>query len=194
MYEIYETESFVFRSYDVSENNKRTLIFSRDFGLIWVDSSGSRKEISKFRPFLQDFSHLKIYLVRGKLKFRVTGGNLISNIFFNFKDNKKDKILIIKNFFNLIEKVLIKEQKDEYIFDLILDFMEELKERDSRCLKKVELVFVVRLLLEVGYFSSDFLEERGFDFENHLEDIKLDDDKIKRITREINEQLKRIAF
>ena len=56
MYEIYETEAFILKSQNLAENNKRSLIFSKDFGLIWVESAGSRKEVSKFRPFLQDFS------------------------------------------------------------------------------------------------------------------------------------------
>ena len=194
MYEIYETESFVFRSYNSSENNKRTLIFSKDFGLIWVDSSGSRKEVSKFRPFIQDFSHLKIFLVRGKMKFRVTGGDLISNIFFDFKENKKQKIIPLKNFFSLIEKVLIKNHREEDIFDLLVSFIFELKKTFLGDLKKVEIIFTVKLLILVGYFNEEFLEERGIDFNEKVENIELNENEIKRIIREINEQLRKIAF
>ncbi len=194
MYEIYETEAYIFRSYNNSENDKRTLIFSKDFGLLWVDSSGSRKEVSKFRPFIQDFSYLKIFLVRGKMKFRVTGGDLISNIFFDFKDAKKEKVFILKNFFNLIEKILIKNHPEEYIFDLLSEFIFELKKNNLENLKKIEVIFTVKLLILVGYFSEDFLKEKGFDFSQEINDIILDENNIKRIIREINEQLRKIAF
>ena len=192
MYEIYETEAFILKSQNLAENNKRSLIFSKDFGLIWVESAGSRKEVSKFRPFLQDFSHLKIFLVRGKNKFRVTGGDLISNVFFDLDKNKKEKIVVLKNFFNLVEKVLIKEHKDNYIFNLILSLVNELKKNDN--FKKVELIFIVRLLLHLGYFSEDFLKERKKDFSQKIENIELDENEIKRFVREINQQLKKIAF
>lgn len=194
MYEIYETESFIFRSYNFLESNKRTLIFSKDFGLIWVESSGSRKIESKFRPFLQDFSHLKLFLVRGKNKFRVTGGDMYSNVFFEFKKNKKDKIIKLKNFFSLIEKILIKNHQEEEVFDLTKKFIEKIKIIDKSDLQKIEIIFIMRLLIHFGYFNNEFLEERNIYINDKVENIDLDENQLKRIIREINEQLRKIAF
>lgn len=194
MYEIYETESFIFRSYNLSESNKRTLIFSKDFGLIWVESSGSRKIESKFRPFLQDFSHLKLFLVRGKNKFRVTGGDMCSNVFFEFKNNRKEKIIKVQNFFSLIEKILIKNHQEEEIFELTKKFIENLKKSKIEELQKNEIIFIVRLLIHFGYFNQEFLRDREIKIDDDVEDINIQDNEIKRIIREINEQLRKIAF
>jgi len=128
------------------------------------------------------------------MKFRVTGGDLISNIFFDFKENKKQKIIPLKNFFSLIEKVLIKNHREEDIFDLLVSFIFELKKTFLGDLKKVEIIFTVKLLILVGYFNEEFLEERGIDFNEKVENIELNENEIKRIIREINEQLRKIAF
>ena len=98
----------------------------------------------------------------------------------------------MKNFFNLVEKVLIKEHKDNYIFNLILALVDELKKNDN--FKKIELIFIVRLLLHLGYFSEDFLKERKKNFFQEIKNIELNENEIKRFIREINQQLKKIAF
>ncbi len=191
MYEIYETEAYVLKNFNQSENDKKILIFSRDFGLIWLSSSGSRKINSKFRSLIQDFSFSKFFLVRGKRDYKMTGGELIENIFFDLEKERDRKILKLKNFFNLIEKFLIKNHPEPEIYDLLEEFISDLKKIEIDKFKKKEIFYIVKLLNFFGYFDLNFLSSNKIDINDFSQITKKDEEKI---IFKINTELKKVAF
>jgi len=200
MYEIYETKAYVLRSYLSKENDIRVLFFTEDFGLLWASASGAKKEVSKFRNFLQNLTELKIFLVRGKSGYRVTGGNFIDNIYFNLKKKKtsqllfKKKVIIIKSIFSLLEKVFLHNEADRKVFKILEDFLKSLDQIDDQeVLKEREVIFLSKLFYFLGYFDEgDLLEkpdENLFSSEKHFSEKE-----IVGLRKKINNNLLSIAF
>ena len=171
MYNIYETEAFILKRENLGETDQKILALTKDFGFIWINISGNRKETSKHRFFSQNFSYSKLFLVKGKNGFRLTGGNLIENIFFDL--NSKEKFSKWLNFLNLVEKIEIYNHKDIKVFNLILNFYQELKEENEK-INQIEIKFLKKLLYHHGYSDNQ-------EMENYQEEIK----KINQILRKI---------
>ena len=157
MYEIYTTKAYVLRSYVSRESDVRVLLFSKEFGLIWANASGAKKDVSKFRNFLQNMTELEAYIIEGKAGYRITGGKFINNIYFSLKENHKGpelletdifrkKIVVIQNIFSLINKVFLHNEYDHDIFNLLENFIDALPQIESEeILKEKEVLFLAKL-------------------------------------------------
>ena len=208
MYEIYQTQAFILKKKLHKENDERVLIFTKDFGLIWVGASGSKKESSKMRNFLQELSFSNIFLVQGKSGYRLTGGVFISNIFFDLKKEERDiflkKVKAIKNIFNFLEKILQKSESEEKIFTLLCNFFDDLKKEIKKDrAEELEVIFLSKVFFILGYLSKEDLLE--FVEENLVREIseadaseisrtKFSVEEIKNLRIKINENISKIAF
>jgi hypothetical protein len=123
-----------------------------------------------------------VYLVRGKTGYRVTGGELNKNLYFDFNDKKK--VVKVKKMFLLIEQLLIKDYPDKFIFDFLINFTEEI-EKNAYDLFKIEIFYIVKLLNHFGYFDET-------DMFHKIEDLS--DQMAKQLVIKINLELKKIAF
>jgi hypothetical protein len=117
---------------------------------------------------LQNLNEVEIYLVFGKGGYRITGGEFLKNIYFSLKNEKEpgeifnEKIKIIKNIFNLIEKVFVHNENDEKIFQLLekfIDFLGEIEE--VGVLKEKEILFLAKLFYLWGYFDEGDLPKEA---------------------------------
>ncbi len=89
-------------------------------------------------------------MVRGKGGYRVTGGQFIDNIYFSLKEDDdklfQKKILVVKNIFNLLEKVFLHNEADKKIFNLLEAFLNSLGEiKREDLLKEREIIFLSKL-------------------------------------------------
>ncbi len=75
MHHIYHTEGIILGSKNYGETGKYYSIFTRDLGMVYASAQGVRKISSKFRYVLQDFSYVKVDLVRGRDFWRVTSAS-----------------------------------------------------------------------------------------------------------------------
>ena len=78
-YHIYQTEGVILSSHLAGESNRFYYIYTEEFGLIGVWGQGVRKLESKLRFNLQDFSHVRIHLIRGKNMWKLTDVDRISS-------------------------------------------------------------------------------------------------------------------
>jgi len=72
MYRTYTTEAVVLGSRDAGEANKYYFLLTRELGLIHAFAQGVRELKSKLRYSLAELSYVKVSLVRGKEKWRLT--------------------------------------------------------------------------------------------------------------------------
>ncbi len=75
MHHIYHTEGIILGSKAYGEAGKCYYIFTKDLGMIFASAQGVRKISSKLRYVLQDFSYIKLDLVRGKDFWRLTSAS-----------------------------------------------------------------------------------------------------------------------
>ena len=154
MHHIYHTQGLILGSKSFGEAGKRYFIFTRDLGMVMASAQGVRKMSSKLRFILQDFSYLKIDLVRGQNFWRVTSAsktNILENI------NKQSKtLLIFANISRLLRRLLPDEDPNESLFT---DFLNGLlileKSKTKEELSNVEAIIVLRILNNLGYLGGN---------------------------------------
>ena len=188
MHHIYHTEGIILGSKNYGETGKYYSIFTRDLGMIYASAQGVRKMSSKLRFILQDFSYLKIDLVKGKDFWRVTSAS---------KTNKLEKLLkpeifeIFTNISKLLKRLLAGEDPNKDLFiDLVngLNILEKTETKKEA--RNVEAIIVLRVLNNLGYIGGDEIL-KDFTRSPFEEDLifKVSENSLK-ILHQINKALK----
>lgn len=158
MHHIYHTEALILASKSFGEAGKRYFLLTRDLGMILATAQGVRKMSSKLRFILQDYSYIKVDLVRGKDIWRVTSAsktNELENII-----TKKSALRIFASLSVLLRRLLQGEDPNPTLFeDLVLGLkmLEKAETRDE--MENIEAIVVLRLLHNLGYIGGqDSLE------------------------------------
>jgi DNA repair protein RecO (recombination protein O) len=154
MHHIYHTEGIILGSKNFGEAGKYYFIFTRDLGMIYASAQGVRKMSSKLRFVLQDFSYIKLDLVRGKDFWRLTSAQ---------KTNKLEKISknvdtlrIFANIGKLLQRLLVGEDANEELFNDLLKGLNVLeKSIDKKDYQNIEIIIVLRILSNLGYIGND---------------------------------------
>ncbi|MFA6340653.1 MAG: DNA repair protein RecO [Candidatus Paceibacterota bacterium] len=189
MHQIYTTKAIIIKSIPVGEANKLYFLLTKDLGFIKASAQGVRKSASKLKSHLQDLCLVNISVVKGREIWRIVGVETISQRPF-IKD--KEKILVAKNIFSLLLRLLHGEEKNEALFDNILSLYDFLSESSlsKDDLANLETIIVLRILYHLGYFK------RSFDLSSFAEgnELSLDllnsfNDKRRLAIKEINEAL-----
>lgn len=150
---LYHTEGFILQYRPRSEDSKMLYLFTPDFGLIVVVAQGVRKETSKLRANITDFSYGHYSLVRGREFWRLVSAEK-SNDFFGSLSSV-EKRAIVGHIFRLL-LILIEEEESREIFTElkeVFSWLAKLKDRDL--ILAVEKMAVLRLLHHLGYLKSD---------------------------------------
>jgi DNA repair protein RecO len=154
MHHIYHTEGIILGSKDYGETGKYYSIFTRDLGMVYASAQGVRKMSSKLRYVLQDFSYIKLDLVRGKDFWRLTSASKTNKLDNVCKDRDKYKIFI--NIARLLQRLLAGEESNGELFGDLLNGLTILeKSKDKEELQNIEAIIVLRVLNNLGYVGND---------------------------------------
>lgn len=153
-YHVYTTGAFVLSARNIGEANRFFLLFTRDLGLVHATAQGIRKEISKLRYSLQQFSLSEISLVKGKDVFRITSSKPIDNFYFSLASEKREVGVRV---FSLLRRLIQGQEPNEDLFDKVLAGMEFLRNTnlDQKKILDFERVLVFRILDSLGYIEKD---------------------------------------
>ena len=80
-YATYITEAIVCGSRDSYTSDRSFLLFTKTMGMLWAEARSVREERSKQRYALQDFSVIRVSLVRGKREWRIGSVESIENMY-----------------------------------------------------------------------------------------------------------------
>lgn len=155
MYAIHSTEGFVLKSIAKGEADRFYTVLTRDFGLIRAEGQGVRKIDSKLRHALQDFSLIKLSIVRGREKWRITNVSFERNIFTDLHDNIH-AIQLVARIFALIARLLSGEEKNEQLFEHLKNGLVFLADNrpTGQFLQNAEYLLVLRILHTLGYLGA----------------------------------------
>ncbi len=188
MHHIYHTEGIILSSGNFGETGKYYSIFTRDLGMIYASAQGVRKISSKLRFVLQDFSYLKIDLVKGKDFWRITSvskTNELENL------SRTGTFEVFVNISKLLKRLLAGEDRNEELFiDLLKGLSILNKSETNEELRSIEAIIVLRILNNLGYIGGnevlkDFIKSP---FEEELI-FKVPESRAK-ILHQINKALK----
>jgi DNA repair protein RecO len=85
-YSTYTTEAIVCGTRDRNTTDRSYLLFTRDGGMLYAEARGARREGSRQRYALQDFTRVRISLVRGKAGWRVGSVEALENYYTDAVD------------------------------------------------------------------------------------------------------------
>lgn len=188
MHQIHHTEGIILGSRNFGEASKYYSILTKDLGMIYASASGVRKMSSKLRYILQDFSYMKVDLVKGKDFWRVTSASKISGLESLRKEPQTFEVLA--NIARLLRKLLAGEYPNESLFRDVVEGLTILeKTNGEEEVRSIEAIMVLRILGNLGYIGGkkfDGLVKSPFEKELVLEAAK----NRREILNQINKALK----
>jgi len=155
MYHVHKTLGFVLFESPIKEANSFVIVFTRELGLIKATAQGAQKISSKLRYGLQKFSLSQLSFIYGKHSWKITNVVPQENIFYRLRENK-EKMTIVGNVGALLQRLVTGEEKNEELFDLVMNafsFLEASIETKDE-LMHFEFLFVLRILYHLGYVSG----------------------------------------
>lgn len=189
MHHIYHTEGIILGSRNFGEAGKYYSLFTRDLGFIYASAQGVRKMSSKLRFVLQDYSYIKVDLIKGKDFWRVTSASKGNGLESLTKTSTKFEVFY--NLAKLLKKLLAGEEPNESLFNDVLSglYLLEKTEKEED-LRNVEVVMVLRILNNLGYIGGskdlETLISSPFEQDLVLEVFK----QRKEVLKHINQALK----
>lgn len=153
MYQKYQTEAIVLRSYERGEADRVFALYTHEFGLLWARASAVRREGSKMRYALQNYSIANISLVRGTGGWRVAGARAVSNV----DAANTSGLSALARIGKLVERLVRGEEKNEYLFTTLTEAHGALRTEAKENLGAIELLCVARVLYTLGYISAEAL-------------------------------------
>ncbi len=149
-YSTYTTEAIVCGSKDNNTSDRSYLLFTQRAGMLWASARSVRTEKSKQRYALQDFSVIRVSLVRGKSGWRVGSVESLLNPFMQ-SDNRQARAfiqLVVRS----LRRFLHGEEPAPAIFR---DAKEALfMAVDKYDFDKLGNLYTLRLLEKLGYVSQ----------------------------------------
>lgn len=158
-YVTYTTEAIVCGTYDRNTADRSYRLFTRDLGMLYADARSVRKEASKQRQALQDFSRIKVSLIKGKGGWRIGSVTEIKNYYGQAVDQaaRGSVVKVIR----VVRRFLAGEEANVTLFD---EYIEALEFFATDCMQRLcyEQVFIQRVLSLLGYIKeSDIPKEFG---------------------------------
>ena len=150
-YQIYTTDAIVCGSWERGEHDRYLLLFTRDVGMVVARAAGVRGVRSKLRYALQDFSQVRISLVRGKQSWRVTGVEPDENLYFA-APSREGRAAMLRGI-RLLRRLIHGEDIHVELFRVTIDgllYLITLELPD----KNAETLFALRILYQLGYIDS----------------------------------------
>lgn len=149
-YQTYITEALVCGSDDRNTADRSFLLFTRDAGMLHASAKSVREERSKQRYALQDFSHVRVTLVRGKSGWKVTGAEAIQN--FYTTASTRDARTHVRNTTRLLKRIMRGESPQRDVFD---DVVHSFTITNTCTCPKLQTILSLRILYMCGYIAPE---------------------------------------
>ncbi len=150
MYQKYHTDALVLGSRESGEADRVYALFTRDFGLVRARATAVRKEGSRMRYALQNYSRANISLVRGKRGWRAAGASAVK-----IATGEKESIAVFARISELTVRLLHGEEENQYLFSALADAHDALMQENCPARATIEIVCVARVLYALGYISAE---------------------------------------
>jgi len=173
-HQTYTTEALVCGGYEHNTSDKSFLLFTKSAGMIYANARSVREERSKQRCALQEFSRIRISLIKGRTGWRIGSVETSQNDFALALDREtRGSVVMI---YKTLRRFIQGEEASPELFDFCVEALDELvKESEDR--KFVESYIRLQILYKLGYVNQKVIP--SILHESHLSDIyKYRDDKI----------------
>ncbi len=155
-YATYTTEALVCGTFSRNTADGSYLLFTREAGMLFADARSVREERSRQRYALQNFSLIRVSLVKGKNGWKIGSVESLRNYYHEAIDKSARGSVV--SLFRLLRRFLKGEEAAADLFDLTKKGLEVLqKETKERTF--VEEVIQLRILAKLGYVDIKKIPE-----------------------------------
>lgn len=152
-YQTYTTDALVVGSENRLTADRICVLLTREVGLLYARAAGLRRERSKLRFCLQDFSLVRVSLVRGARGWRLTGAEEAHNLYFSIRDRAAHAALV--RTLRLLRRLVRGEEHSPALYDALRDGLFALALCVGAEAERGERVLALRLVSALGYVSPE---------------------------------------
>jgi recombinational DNA repair protein (RecF pathway) len=150
-YATYITDALVCGTKESNTSDKSYLLFAREAGMLFASARSVREERSKQRFALQEFSHVRVTLIKGKSGWRIGSVESFKNYYQQAltKDARGSVVRIFRN----LRRFIHGEESAPILFDSVITSLE------SACCSvpnrgQLDAFIELKLLESLGYVSQ----------------------------------------
>lgn len=152
-YKTYTTEAIVCGSRANNTSDKAFLLFTREAGMLWASARSVREEKSRQRYALQDFSLIRVSLVKGKSGWKIGSAESEKNYFGEVRSKTREARAVVTSIIRLLRQFLHGEMAHNILFDdTKLALEHTISAVDPH---RVVEIFSLRFLHNLGYIASE---------------------------------------
>lgn len=148
-YKTYTTEAIVCGSRANNTSDKSFLLFTRDSSMLWASAKSVREERSKQRFALQEFSLVRVSLVRGKSGWRIGSAESERNYFA--ESVSKEARAVVAGVVKLLRQFLHGEMTHAGVFEDVKAALLASGSLPPTEANQLIDLFAFRLLYRLGY-------------------------------------------
>ncbi|MCA9357002.1 recombination protein O N-terminal domain-containing protein [Candidatus Nomurabacteria bacterium] len=147
-YLTYTTKALVCGVFNRNTADRSYLLFTREAGMLYADARSVREERSRQRYALQEFSLVRVSLVKGKNSWKIGSIEAQKNYYHEARDKESRGSVV--SLFRLLRRFLKGEEQAQELFNYTLASLEELiKVHTER--NFLEMALQVHILAKLGY-------------------------------------------
>lgn len=152
----YTTEAIVCGTFNRNTADRSYLLFTREAGMLYADAKSAREERSRQRMALQDFSYVRVSLVKGKSSWKIGSIEPRANFFMDATDKaaRGSVVTLVRGLRRFYGGQEAAPALFDYLHEALLLASGEVRNRSV-----FEKVVLARLLLELGYVDVRVLPE-----------------------------------
>tara|TARA_B100000745_G_scaffold201221_1_gene132816 strand:+ start:308 stop:880 length:573 start_codon:yes stop_codon:yes gene_type:complete len=163
-YQTYITEAVVCGSKDRITSDKSYMLFTRDAGMLWASARSVRLEKSKQRYALQDFSIIRVSLVKGKGGWRIGSVEAVSNPFMEATSRKARGG--VHSVMKLLRRFVHGEQAHQELYADTVLALSCMSMAEAADITDLQDMFTLRLLHTLGYVAPNKIYDELLAAEN----------------------------
>ncbi|MEX0930789.1 MAG: recombination protein O N-terminal domain-containing protein [Candidatus Paceibacterota bacterium] len=157
-YITYTTKAFICGSKMSNTSDKSFLLFTKDAGMLYATARSVREERSRQRYALQDFSLIKVSLVRGKSGWRIGSVENEMNVFTASPTREVRGCML--RVAKLLRQFVHGEDPQSELYADVEQVVRNLLAETTLNAHQVSDIFTLRLLYKLGYVAVDTSFER----------------------------------
>lgn len=151
-YVTYTTEALVCGSFDQNTADRSFLLFTKELGMLFAVAKSVREERSLQRPALQDFSRIRVSLVKGKTGWRIGSVEAVANDYAKAKDRETRGSVVL--LYRLLRRFIRGEEPVPVLYDKVVAGLDVLL-MDLNNRRLVELLVEIEILSLLGYVDQE---------------------------------------
>jgi len=153
---MYITEALVCGTFNRNTADRSYLLFTREAGMLYAEARSVREERSRQRMALQDFSLVRVSLIKGKATWKI-GSIEVQKNYFMLASDKSVRGSVV-NLIRFLRRFYGGQEPAPALFDYMVSALElltsDIKEREF-----VEKLIQAHVLLTLGYVDEKKLPE-----------------------------------